>query len=134
MVSPRLLLPAFRTHTVCADAFPDRLFAVVYTSMANGTRFALPPPRAGAGAYTFPQAVRVAMDLIAKTPEWGGDERPRIVSIDGLTPVVTVSAADIVNLGQMALFLSAVAGAPIVLELPPVRLPAADRGDEEDDD
>lgn len=135
MNSRQLLLPDYRTPGVCADRFHGRSFVVSYTSQSNGVRAVMPPPRTDTGGYTFSQAVRVALDLVAKVPEWAPGDRPTIVSADGLLPSVVVCASDLVSLGRMAVFLSAVAGSPIVLELPTVRLPSVERGghDEEDD-
>lgn len=134
VTSHRLLLPDYRTTGVCADRFPGRSFVVTYTSQANGVRAVMPPPRTDAGGYSFPQAVRVALDLVAKVPEWGPGDRPTIVSADGLLPSVCVCASDLVSLGRMAVFLSSVAGSPLVLELPTVRLPSVERGGYDEDD
>lgn len=133
MNSRRLLLPDYRTCGVCADRFSGRTFVVAYTSPANGKRAVMPPPRSGVDGYTFAEASRIAIDLIAKVPEWGADDRPTIVSSDGRLPVVSVCASDLVALGRVSVFLSTVAGSPIALQLPTVRLPSADAADEDDD-
>lgn len=125
-----LLLPDFRSAAVCADRFADREFMVVYTSPLNGDRVALPPGR-GSGTYAFTQAVRVALDVLARTPDWSAGDPPRIVSVDGLQPL-SVPALGVVELGRMAEFLSAVAGTPMTLELPPVHPPRPE--DDGDDD
>lgn len=103
---------------------------MIYTSPHDFHRNVLPPSRAE--PLDFLAAIDVACSVLARVPDWSAVESPRVVSVDGLRPVVSVDINGVMDIRRTAKLLAAVNGYSLP-PVPPRFLPYSEAGEQDDD-